>query len=171
MCAAVRSPSYNTVKDTRARSGVVKSSSAARWGLCVLFMMLVSVVSGAGDSRALEHDAAAEAAWKFEAAPEWPFRGIVSYRHDAYESDVSGEPVLEYWSTHTGLVVRVRVGPGLDRWDVNCLRQVVADEIGVRVETRSPYGHDVAYGCRGAMRHTRYFPHLVPSGTMKRAWE
>ncbi len=40
-------------------------------------------------------------------APEWPFSGMVQY----WASKSSGHNVLRYWSTETGDINEVRLGP------------------------------------------------------------
>ena len=69
----------------------------------VLLCAVVSAGTGLGGSVAALDDPAAGSGQ----APEWPFRGIV---HNVY-SESDGHPVLRYWSTATGEVSDVRLGP------------------------------------------------------------
>ena len=72
-------------------------------------------------------------------APQWPFRGIVTYREGG-----DGRGRLEYWSSVTGEVVRVGLGPGFG--DSDCLQPVRVGDGSVRVEGLDHVGGLASYG-------------------------
>ena len=71
--------------------------------------MLVSLSGGAFADAVVDGSdgAQGESTEVSRQAPEWPFRGIVQY----WVSKNSGHNVLRYWSTETGEINEVRLGP------------------------------------------------------------
>ena len=106
------------------------------------------VAAGVGWLRSAAVEGAVD---RFGAAPVWPFRGIVAH------GVVDGDNVLEYWSSETGEVSRVRLGPvHLCILPLAASGELVAASAwgidGTWVRYRVPWG-DFAYPVVGGFRN------------------